>query len=445
MTPGGLPVDRPASAQCTLAIFVLCAALWFTNYIPLAATGLLVLALLPILEVMPSQEAFALFGNRAVFFMLGVFLLTSAMIATGLSKRLTLVFLQRFDRTPRQLVTGTLLTSAFLALLMPEHAVAAMMFPILVEIAEILRLEKRKSDYGKMLFLALAWGSIIGGVGTFLGGARAPLALGMLAEYSGDRITFIQWMVAAAPVVVVMVVMAWFVLHRSFRCDVESIQPATRMLDDRVKRLGPMSGPERRLAVLGIGTIAAWIFLGHTVGLAVIAVVSGVLIFVLQITGWREIQDYVNWGVLIMYGGAVALGVALHRTHAFEWILEAVWGGLDANASKFGVLALMATVAIILTEGISNSAAVAILLPVGYSLCERTGLDPVTMTLAVAIPAGLAFSFPIGSPPNAICFSAGYYGIRDVVRRGVLMSATALVVVLLVMGAYWPVLGLGSG
>lgn len=441
VTPEGLSPERPEAAQRALAVFVICMALWLTNYIPLAATGLLAIALLPLLNVLPSKEAFALFGNQAVFFILGVFLLAGAMIATGLSKRLTLVFLQRFDRSPRMLVAGVLLTSAFLALWMPEHAVAAMIFPIVVEIAEALKLEKGRSQYAKMLFLALAWGSIIGGVGTILGGARAPLALGLLEEYSGEQISFLGWTAAAFPMVLIMVGIAWFVLRR-LPDDVDSIEPATRMLDERVRRLGPMSGAERRLAVLGLATVGAWIFVGHQIGLGVIAVTSASLLFVLQIADWRTVQDYVNWGVLIMYGGAVALGTAMNQTHACQWIVEQF---LSPDVPKFAILAAMATVALVLTEGVSNSAAVAILLPIGYSFCPATGLSPVTVTLAVTIPAGLAFSLPISSPPNAICFSAGYYSVRQVVRLGVPMSVAALVVFILMMAVYWPMLGLGVG
>lgn len=442
ITPDGLPDDRLESAQRVVAIFIVCMSLWLTNFIPLAATGLLAIALLPVLNVLPEKEAFALFGNQALFFMLGVFLLAAAMISTGLSKRLTLIFLHRFDRTPEQLVLGILLTSAFLALWMPEHAVAAMIFPIVVEICDTLELRKGKSQYAKKLFLALAWGSIIGGVGTILGGARAPLALEFLNNFAGRQITFAAWAAASAPIVVIMLVVAWVVLRRTLKCDVDSIRAATRMLDDRVRRLGAMSGREWRLAVLGIATIVSWIFLGHDVGLGVIAVMSAALLFVFKIADWRQIQDYVNWGVLIMYGGAVALGTAIHRTNAFEWLVQQGLG--DAKVPPLLILALMGTTAIILTEGISNSAAVAILLPIGYSLCEAASIDPITMTLAVTIPAGLAFSLPISSPPNAICFSAGYYTIRDVARRGIVMSAAALVVFLLTMTFYWPMLNLGG-
>jgi sodium-dependent dicarboxylate transporter 2/3/5 len=442
-----LPDDLPpgmdvAAPQRCVGIFLVCMAMWFTNIVPLAATGLAAIALLPLLGVLPRDEAFRLFGNSAVFFMLGVFLLAAATISTGLSKRITLLALQRFDRTPLRLVVGVTVSASFLALWMPEHAVAAMMYPIVVEVADALGLEKG-SHYAKKLFLGLAWGAIIGGIGTFLGGARAPLALSLLHESHPEvRIGFLAWAAAAVPLVVVMTALAaWFLTWR-IPNDIEDIRPATRMLDERVRRLGPMSSRERRLAVLNLLTIIAWITLGHTVGLAVIAMVSAVLIFALRIVDWNSAQQYVNWGVLIMYGGAVALGSAVTETHAMSWLVSRV---VDPAMPTLLVVMIMAAVTIVLTEGISNAAAVAIMLPIGYSLGAAAGVSPAMTTLAVTIPAGLAFMLPIGSPPNAISFSAGHYNIREVVQLGWPLSLSGLAVLFLLIVLWWgPVLDVGS-
>ncbi|UCE62249.1 MAG: DASS family sodium-coupled anion symporter [Phycisphaerales bacterium] len=435
ITPEGLPADMaPEAPQRCVAVFLVCMSLWFTNLIPLAATGLLAIALLPLLDVLPKDEAFSLFGNSAVFFMLGVFLLSAAMISTGLSKRITLLFLQRFDRSPTRLVVGVTVSASFLALWMPEHAVAAMIFPIVVEIIDTLDL-KQGANYAKKLFLGLAWGSIIGGVGTFLGGARAPLALSLLHEaYPTVQISFLSWMIAALPIVLIMTALAVWTLCARIPHDIEDIKPATRMLDQRVRRLGPMSGRELRLAALGIATIAAWISMGHTVGLAVIAMVSAVILFLLRVIDWKAAQDYANWGVLVMYGGAVALGAALTETKAMEWLAHQV---ISPQTPPLFIVLTIATVAIVLTEGISNAAAVAILLPIGYSLGDTAGVGPVMMTLAVTIPAGLAFLLPVGSPPNAISFSAGHYSIRQAVQIGWPLTVTGLAVVFAVIVAWW--------
>ena len=101
------------------------------------------------------------------------------------------------------------------------------------------------------------------------------------------------------------------------------------------------------------------------------------------------------------------------------------------------VLLVMIGAAMMLTEGISNSAAVAILLPIGYSLCATIGIDPVTMTLAVTIPAGLTFLLPVSSPPNAISYSAGHYSMREVIQIGWPMTVSAYIVILLVVMGWW--------
>ncbi len=433
--PPDLPPGMGAAApQRCVAIFVLCVAFWLTNAIPPAATGLLAIALLPVFGVLPEKEAFHLFGNEAVFFMLGVFLLAGATIATGLSKRVTLVALQRFDQSPNRLVAGVTLSAAFLSLWMPEHAVAAMIYPIVVEIVDTLKLE-RGSRYAKKLFLGLAWGAIIGGVGTFLGGARAPLAISMLKqEHPEHGISFMEWMVAAIPIVVIMSVVAVVMLRVRVANDIDDIKAATRMLDGRVKRLGPMSSAERRLTVLALLTITAWITVGHEFGLATIAILSAVALFALRIVDWRSVQAYVNWGVLVMYGGAVALGYALSETHALSFLVNQV---IEPETPRFVILLVMVAAAMILTEGISNSAAVAILLPIGYSLGAATGIDPVTMTLAVTIPAGLTFLLPVSSPPNAISYSAGHYSIREVIAIGWPMTVCAFVTILVVIVVWW--------
>ena len=443
ITPKGIPAGMPAAApQRCMAIFAVCMALWFTNLIPLAATGLLAIALLPLLHVLPERQAFALFGNNAVFFMLGVFLMAGAMISTGLSKRITLMALQRFDKSPTRLIVGVTVSASFLTLWMPEHAVAAMMYPIVVEVVDTLGL-KRGSNYAKKLFLALAWGSIIGGVGTFLGGARAPLALSLLKQtHPETQIGFLAWMAAAMPLVLVMTATAvWMLLYR-FPNDIEDIKPATRMLDERVRRLGPMSPRERRLAVLFVLTVGSWIGFGHRVDLALIAMISAVMLFALRIAHWNAVQAYVNWGVLLMYGGAVALGSAVTETQAMEWIFSRV---VDPSLPPLAAVMIMAASALLLTECISNSAAVAILLPIGYSVGSVAGVSPAMMTLAVTIPAGLAFLLPVSSPPNAIAFAAGHYSIREVVQLGWPLNVAGLVTLFLVILLWWgPVLNINA-
>ncbi len=437
----------PEAPQRAMAVFVLCLSLWISNVIPLPATSLLAIALLPMLNVVPNQKAFGYFGNHAVFFILGVFMLSSAMIDTGLSKRLTLHFMHRFDKSPKRLVGGVLISGSFFSLWMPEHAVAAMMFPLVLEVCESLQLKRPGSAYARTLFLALAWGTVIGGVGTYLGGARAVLAVDLLQKFTDvDVPTFFEFAMMTMPTVIIMTAVAYVVITWRASIEVDSISQVTRMLSNRVAQLGPLAGREKRLAVLMLATILSWVFLpsiskglfGHEIGLGEIALAAGVSVFVLRIAQWQRVQDYVNWGVLVMYGGAVALGYAVAETHAMEYFADLIIPIIGANRT----ILILATVviAVLLTESISNAAVVTLMLPVVFSVCERpeVNLSPLMMMYLVTIPAGLAFCMPMSSPPNAIAYSSGYYGMGTIIRRGVWLNLASLIVFLLVAKLYWP-------
>ena len=140
-----------------------------------------------------------------------------------------------------------------------------------------------------------------------------------------------------------------------------------------------------------------------------------------------------------MYAGAVGLGEAVSHTHAADWLAVNV---IPQGLPVFLILSALALFSIALTEGISNAAVVAVLVPVGFGLCDVTGISPVIMIYVIAVPAGLAFNMPMASPPCAIAYSAGYYGVMQVATRGIFLNAAALLVFLLLAWFYWPLVGL---
>jgi sodium-dependent dicarboxylate transporter 2/3/5 len=435
--PAGL---SPAGMKC-LGVAVICFSLWVLQSLPLAATSLLAIVLLPTFNILGHRQVFSFFGNSAVFFLLGVFILSGAIIRTGLSKRLAFLFMNRFGHSPKGLLFGVLFTSALFALFMPEHAVAAMMFPVVMEIAVILRLEKGISALGKSLFLALAWGSVIGGIGTYLGGARVPLAVEFLRENYGREINFLSWAAAATPIAVILTVIAYFMLSRFFPSEIRDVSSSRSFLASELRRMGKISLPEIKTAVIMIIAILTWITAGHRVGLAVVSIAAAIAVFVLNIANWKEVADYINWGVIVMYGGAIALGKALYETRAIEWVVSHQLDSL--HLSPFLLIVILSGLAMLMTEAISNAAAVVILVPLSYGFVAQSGLSPEILTLAVTIPAGLAFCLPVGTPPNAIAYSSGYFSIRDSLMFGTILKFIAWIVFLIVVKFLWPLIGIG--
>ena len=284
-----------------------------TNVLPLMVTSLLAMVLLPLTGVLQAKDTYALFGNEAVFFILGAFLLAASLMRCGLSTRIALAILRRFGHTPRTLLLSFFLMNAFLAFFMSEHAVAAMTFPITLEIASVLGLQRQRSNYGRALFIAMAWGTQIGGIATLLGGGRAPLAIGMLREATRPGLHLPP--VDAGGVADRRGAAGRRLVHHhvvlSHRHRVGA--RADAVIEEKALSMGRPSVRERAIGLVMLVTLAAWIVGGEEFGLATIALGAVVVIFVAGLLEWRDLEQYVNWGVLLMYGGAIALGSALHH------------------------------------------------------------------------------------------------------------------------------------
>ena len=434
--PEGLSLEGYRS----LVLFGATIFLWISGLLPIAVSALLSMVMLPLLGIMDAKKTYSMFGNEAVFFILGAFILAAAMTGTGLSARLARTMLARFGRTPTRLALTVFLLSAFLSFIMSEHAVAAMMFPVVSEIAGALRLEKGKSSFGRLLFMSIAWGCIIGGIATFLGGARAPLAVGLLKEATGDHFAFLEWTFAACMIVIPLMVIGFLLLLKFFPPDIRDVDEGRKFLNKKRLESGKMSYNEMLTAVVMAGTVTCWIFLGEKSGLAAIAILGASALFTFRVVSWEKIEEYVNWGIVLMYGGTIALASALEKTGAAVWVVKKCLGTF--SHSPLAIIAVISLVAIIFTECISHAAVVAILMPVGMGMCKTLGIDPKVMTLSIALPAGLAYCLPMGTPATAIAYASGFLKSKDIIKSGIVIMAISWGLFLLSVLFIWPHLGL---
>jgi sodium-dependent dicarboxylate transporter 2/3/5 len=430
------PAGLPPTGQATFAVFLIAVTLWVTNVLPIGITGLLAMALLALTGGLEPAEAWAAFGNSAVFFILSVFILATAVIQSGLSKRLALLFLRRFEGGAFRLVAGVMIVGAVMTVWMPNQATAAMLFPIVLEIARAARLRPGGSAYGQALFLSLAWGVMLGANASVLGSARVPLALELLNQRFDLNITFAGWLLASLPIVVVGLITGLVLLRIFYRAEPVDLEAARTAIEEGVRQLGPMGRREALVSGVMAMTIAAWILLGGQIDRAAIAVLGAAAIFALGLLRWGDLDGFVQWGIVLMYGGAVAVGVALDRSGAAAWLADGVFAG--ARLPSFAVLAILALLSVALSEVMSNAAAVATLLPLGFTLAAASGLDPVVITLATCYGAGLGFMLPISSAPNTIVYASGYIRTRDMVLAGGLMDAFQLALLLATARMYWP-------
>ena len=429
-----------------LIVFLACIFLWMTQLLPLPVTGLFALIAPSLLGVISLKDAFGFFGSDAVFFILGVFMLAAALYKSGLSTRMALHLLKSGATSPRRLVFQVMLTSALLSFIMSEHAVAAMMFPLVVIISKRLSSSPEGRSYSRVLFLAMAWGCVIGGIATMLGGARVPLAVGLLqkATQGSATVTFTQWSMGMFPIVVVLFSFCYFLLTRYYPIKILTVIEADSVIDKQLRDCGRPLLEERFLGLLLVCTIAGWIFWGKTTAImAAIAILSVVLLFIFRVVKWRQIQENMEWGVILMYGGAIAMSEILNSTDAGQWF--AMTYVVPHLSSPWALIVILSLMTMALTEALSNAAVVAIVVPIGLSIATTVGMDPRVVVYAVASASSMNYVLPMSTPAVAIAYSSGYLKIREVIVPASIMWVISWVTLMLTAKFWWPLLGVKIG
>lgn len=434
-TPSGLT----AAGQGALATLSFCVCWWVLSPVPLPVTSLLGLALLPIFGALPTSQAMALFGSPAVFFVIGVFLVASVMLETGLSSRLSLSGLRRFGKQSAALCNALLFLSWGLCLVMVSHAVAALLLPIVLSIISALGLSSR-DVLARRLLLSMAWGTVCGSNIGLLSSARASLALELFSRHQGvteTQVGMIQYSLATIPISLGSLLCVWVLL--SWRYPVEScdLSPAVKELSDSLSQRGPVSREEWLAAGLLITMVVTMVVLGAP-WLAVVALLFSGIFFAFGLLRWDDAERYVNWGVALLYGGAIAVGSAVHLTGAASWVVNQLVPQLSSPLIVFTVLAIIIA---LFTELISNSAVIAIVLPVALAMAEKLGINPLAVAVMAPVCAGFAFVLPTSTPAMAMVFGVGYLRSKDTIW-GALVAFSSLIVFAVVAWFWWPMIGI---
>ena len=439
-----LLIPRPDSltweGQAMFGVLLFAASLFVLQPIPLGLAGIVVIALPLVLGVTSVSQTFSTFGNSAVFFLIGAFIIAATLERTPLHKRVSLYFLKFAGRSPRLLVLGTMLSGASLTLIMPQHGVIILIVPVIMYIIVGIGLVPLKSNLAKAVMIGAAFGCTIGSLGTPLGGARNPLTIGFL-RLEGIHISFLRWMLISMPVVVLSIIAVWLVLIVVFPPEIKDLKIGRKIIQEEVDDLPPMRG--KHLSVIGVllVIILAFILLPTLwdVELSLIALIGAVVIFIVGGMRWDDVENKIPWGIILLYGGAISIGIHMANSGAAEWLAEIV---LDATGGNvFLSILLVILLSKLLTEFMSNTAAVSILLPIGYAVFTETGLPPEMGAMLVALSGGLAFMFLISTPGNLISFSSGYFNQKDLMKAGLIANAVTIGIILLVAYTYWKWIG----
>ncbi len=441
-------------AQNTLGLVVLMVVWWVTEAVPIPVTALLPGLMLPLLHVTGFDEgqlfpfkqraAFAGYANPVIYLFLAGFLLAAGMRKAGLDRRITLSFLTlRAVRSS----CGTILLSvmaitACLSMWISNTATTAMMLPIAVGILHELKQKPGESRMGCALLLGVAWSASIGGIGTIIGSPPNAMVVGILRGQELAEIGFLEWMKVGLPVALFGVLAAWGLLMVLFRPRASGLAEAANALENQRRALGKWTTDEKfTLAVFAL-VVALWLSqpfwkgsLPQSVyeriswfGVYGIGLFCAMLLFVVPVDwrcwrtvlNWRD-SHYVDWGTLLLFGGGISLSHAMFKTGLTNWLAGGVVDQLQ-SVSPWLCLIVIVLLVDFLTEITSNTAVTTMMTPILVVLAPGLGLDRVTLCVAAAMAASLAFMLPVATPPNALVYSTGYFRISQMMRAGVLMN-----------------------
>jgi len=444
----GLPISgMTVQARLVAGVALWMAVWWVTEAVPLAITSLLPLVLFPLAGLEGVRGTAPNYGNHMIFLFLGGFIIALAVERSGAHRRIALTTVRAIGSSPRRLIWAFLIATAVLSMWLSNTATTLMMLPIVGGVAE--KLDDPRAPM--RLFLAVAFGASIGGMGTLVGTPPNLVLAGMAPNLVPDlpQITFGGWMLFGVPTVICLLPIAGFLLARGLRGG----GAAGEILRREAASLGRMTPAEFRSLLLLAVTAMAWIFradmrfgsltipgwsrlLGNPklVSDAVPAIAAGIAASMIPSGGglskplvtWDEIRHGIPWGVLLLFGGGFALADGVHASKLDTWMAHQLQALHTLPVSL--VILTVVVVTIIITNLTSNTATATLLMPVMAALALALREPPYLLMVAATVAASCAFMLPVATPPNAIVMASGKVTATDMFKEGIRLNVLAALI-----------------
>lgn len=455
-SPEGLNLQ----AKAVLAVTLWVATWWITEAIPIPATSLLPILLLPMTGALSNTAVTSAYGDDIIFLFLGGFFIATAMEKWNLHKRMALAIIAFVGTSTQRILLGFMLATGFLSMWVSNTAAVMMMVPmalaITTQVASTLRGKEGENDipkFEKSLIFAVGYAGTIGGMGTLIGTPPNIILAAQVQQLFGAEISFAGWMMIGAPLVIAMLAVTWFYLgHIAFRTQIQHLPGGRQLIQQQRDALGPISFEEKMVAVIFSAAAFMWItrefiwtaFVPELRD-GMIATTAAVLLFMVpsraagetRVLSWKDSRD-IPWGILLLFGGGLAIAAGFRESGLSAWM-----GSQLTVFESFHLVVMIACASLLilfLTEITSNTATATMILPVVAGLALALEIHPYALMIPCALAANCAFMLPVGTPPNAIIFATGKLQIGEMMRVGFLLNLIAAALIVLTVYFLVPVL-----
>jgi solute carrier family 13 (sodium-dependent dicarboxylate transporter), member 2/3/5 len=457
--------DRPHRLAAVLGAVVV---LWVSEAIPLVATAFLGVSLAVVLGVAPATEAFAPFADPLIFLFIGTFMLAQAIFFHGLDRRfaLTILSLPGVGESPVRVLAAYAAVSCTISMWISNTATTAMMYPIGISLLAAMERSGARSAvapaYAAVLLLSNSFAASIGGLATPVGTPPNLIGISFIRREIGAEVPFFSWMLLGVPVAVVLYAVMLADLGRSRGARISSLEGVReRILAERRELGGWTRGQVNTLVAFGL-TVFFWVLPGivalgfgesspaykelvRLLPEGVVALFGAGLLFVLPVDfarhrftlPWAEAVK-IDWWIVFLYGGGIALGTLAFKTG----LAEAIGGGLTSVVgvdSWLELLVVSSLLAVVLSETTSNTASANMVVPVVIAFARQAGIDPVLPAVGATMAASLGFLLPVSTPCNAIVYGSGRIPLPTMMRHGIVLdlAGVAAIVVVIALAGPW--------
>lgn len=436
-----LPTPEGLSSEGHRIIIIVLVALILimSESIPLPAVAILILIMEVVLGVDTADGVASSFMSDAVFFIMGSLMLAVSIVYQGLDKRLALIVLNFTGNKTWRIVLGFMFFSAILSSFIGEHTVAAMMLPVALSLIKNVGMNKiRSSNLSTILLFSIAYGAAIGSVGTPSGGGRNAIMIGYLSEFGLGKLSYLTWMKFAYPLLLIEVPIATFILWFTFKPSQKIMDSAVRKLKVQVAKSDDLNGQQKLAIGVFVFVFFSWIFLSPYIGLGIVALIGVFLYLSFGLIDWSEINRNTNWGVILLFGAAISLGIQMKETGAAFWLAEKalLYIGVVFQNENIGRWFITVVMTGILTNILSSAATLAVLGPIVLDM----GGNPLVTGISASIASAFSYLTIVASPTCMIIHSTGLIRSRDYLKAGWKLFIMSVVLLMLISKYYWPLI-----
>jgi len=407
--------------------------------VPLPAIALQLIFWQVILGGSTPNEVGSYFMNDAVFFIMGSLMLAVAIVSQGLDKRLALGIIRFTGNKTWRIVSGFTAISAILSSFVGPHMVTAMLLPVALTLIKFTSGDaKSKSGLTAALLFSIAYGATIGSIGTPSGGGRNVIMMNYWAEFGSGSLSYLEWMKLVYPMVLIEIPLTILIILKTFPPEMQVLDTAVRRLIVEVAHSGKISAREVMTIVLFGFVLLGWMLLSEDYGLGSIALIGVFLYLAFGLVSWKDLSLGVNWGVILLFGSTISIGVQMKNTGGAAWLADLSVGLLTAVIPNIEALRAIVSVALsgVMSNLLSSSATVAVVGPIVLNL----GGDPILLGLSSVIASAFGYFTAVAAPACTIIYSSGLVKASDFLQAGWKMAVMSVLSLMFIALLWWPVL-----